>query len=121
MFALSERDRTTDPPLATAGLSVCNCFRVDHQGVIAWRGSHYQRIANDFSRAGSASRIPLAISAWGFAHQPLERLTERRLGVITNAASNLMKLGVCGAQKLDSLAETVALKIAFGGLRRPAS
>jgi hypothetical protein len=79
------------------------------------RPPHCERSAKDFSRVGSAFHISLAIRAWSLAHQPLERLREGRLGVITNAASNFMKLAICGSQKLDSLAETVALKIALRG------
>src|SRR5580704_6472640 len=112
MFPISERDRTTASLLTTVRLPACDYFRGDHQGVITRRGSRCERSASDRSRAGSASRIPLAISAWSLAHQPLERLPEGGLGVITNAASNFMKLRICGSQKLDSLAEPVALKIA---------
>ena len=56
-----------------------------------------------------------AVGAWGLAHHPFERLTEGRLRLITNTTSNLMNLGVCRAQKLNGLAESIAPKIVLGG------
>ena len=44
--------------------------------------------------AQAPSYSSLAICAWGFAHQPLERLAEGRLRVITYAPSNFINLGV---------------------------
>jgi hypothetical protein len=108
MFPISERDRTTASLLTTVRLTACDYFRGDHQGVIARHGSRCERSASVRSRAGSASRIPLAISAWSLAHQPLERLPEGRARSHNQRSEQFHEAWHLWFAELDSLAETLA-------------
>jgi hypothetical protein len=60
-----------------------------------------------------------AVSSRSFTHHSFERFAEGRLRVITHASRNGINLGICGLQKLDRFAETVALKIALRRIPDP--